>query len=44
MTQREPSLLSVVIDPHTFDFNTFSCCGGSYFATIAVVFIFVEDL
>jgi hypothetical protein len=30
------SLLSLT--PITFDFNTFSCYGGSYFATIAVVF------
>jgi hypothetical protein len=29
------SLLSLT--PVTFDFNTFSCYGGSYFATIAVV-------
>jgi hypothetical protein len=36
------SLLSLT--PITFDFNTFSCYGGSYFATIAVVFIFSEDL
>jgi hypothetical protein len=29
------SLLSLT--PVTFDFNTFSCYGGSYFATIAVI-------
>jgi hypothetical protein len=31
------SLLSLA--PITFDANTFSCYGGSYFATIAVIFI-----
>jgi hypothetical protein len=31
------SLLSLA--PRTFDANTFSCYGGSYFATIAVIFI-----
>jgi hypothetical protein len=31
------SLLSLA--PITFDANTFSCCGGSYFATIAVIII-----
>jgi hypothetical protein len=30
------SLLSLT--PITFDFNTFSCYGGSYFATIAVIY------
>jgi hypothetical protein len=30
------SLLSLT--PITFDANTFSCCGGSYFATIAVFY------
>jgi hypothetical protein len=29
-------LLPDVVDPITFDTNTFSCCGGSYFATIVV--------
>jgi hypothetical protein len=33
------SLLSLT--PITFDFNTLSCYGGSYCATIAVVFIFL---
>jgi hypothetical protein len=37
------SLLSLT--PITFDFNTFSCYGGSYFATIAVVcYIFRRPL
>jgi hypothetical protein len=31
------SLMSLT--PITFDANTFSCCGGSYFATIAVCII-----
>jgi hypothetical protein len=31
------SLLSLA--PITFDANTFSCYGGSYFATIAVIFV-----
>ena len=31
------SLMSLT--PITFDANTFSCCGGSYFATIAVFII-----
>jgi hypothetical protein len=31
------SLMSLT--PITFDANTFSCCGGSYFATIAVFLI-----
>jgi hypothetical protein len=31
------SLMSLT--PITFDANTFSCCGGSYFATIAVLII-----
>jgi hypothetical protein len=31
------SLMSLT--PITFDANTFSCCGGSYFATIAVFFL-----
>jgi hypothetical protein len=31
------SLLSLT--PITFDANTFSCYGGSYFATIAVIFV-----
>jgi hypothetical protein len=38
MTQGEPSLLSVVVDPHNIRLNTFSCYSGSYFATIAIVF------
>jgi hypothetical protein len=31
------SLISLT--PITFDANTFSCCGGSYFVTIAVIII-----
>jgi hypothetical protein len=34
------SLLSLA--PITFDVNTFSCYGGSYFATIAVIFIICQ--
>jgi hypothetical protein len=40
--QHHCSLLSLA--PMTFDANTFSCYGGSYFATIAVLFIIFEDL
>jgi hypothetical protein len=36
------SLMSLT--PITFDANTFSCCGGSYFATIAVFSSIAEDL
>jgi hypothetical protein len=45
MAQGEPQLLPAVVDPVTFDFNTFSCYGGSYFATIAVIsYIFRRPL
>jgi hypothetical protein len=37
MTQREPSFLSDVVDPHNIRLQKISCYGGSYYATIAVV-------